>query len=393
MKWKTWLLVTAAVVGSLLWYFLQPLDGESNTPSISAKAPPTKAAETAAAPSANTDAGPSKAPEQPWSQTALDKIAAECRSILTNSNLRDRFLAFRKLLDNTYDPAALRKILATMDALGKEGFPLREEWDYMWYFLAGRDAIATMKLADGLGQTHKWFSTAFNAVTAVRAREDPIEAMHWLNSREDVSEKVIEGAALNIVRSLAATDVAKATEFVRNNFPPKKSGSAQYAVTSTILRQKGVPGLHEWFAALPDDAARQQWFPSMSNRLAEADKEVQQKWLAEQASKPWRNDRAYVDALMAWADVEPEGAMAFAMKLPPTAEGNYTGLGTSAYGWLVKDAPGFAQFYAGLPDGPHKTAILKALQLGVADPDMPNRKNAPARAFLESLGALPLAKP
>lgn len=388
MKGAGLLFAGALILALLVWFSRDLLDPEEAP--TAAPAPQAEAFGSLPPPSGKSPSAASQnAAQTPVEATPLDQIAAQCRRILSMKKLEERYAGFRKLIGNTYDPAALKQIISTMEALGKEGFPLREEWGYLWYVLAGRDAIAAMKLADGFGKDHKWYGTALDAAMSTWAEKDSTAAMNWLNGREDIDGALFESAMLSLVRGLTEVDVDRATAFVMQNFNPKKSGSAQYAVTSAILRQRGVPGLHQWFSTLPDDAARNRWFPSVANRLSEADKELQRQWMMEQASKPWRNDRAYVDMFMGWSDVDPQAAMNFAMQLPPDANGNYTGTGTSAYGWLVKDAPGFAQFYQQLPQGPVKAGILKALKLGVADPDMPNRKNAPARAFLQSIGELP----
>lgn len=380
-------IVALGIIG-IIWWITSDRDEPvaSTVTSAAAKADnPTSAGVASVTALAPTPDAPAPLP--------LDRMADESRRILTQANLNDRYDDFRKLLANTFDKAALQRLVETMEKLGEEGFPLREEWGYLWYYLARRDPVAAMTLADHFGKEHKWYGDALNAVASRRAQDDPEAAMQWLDSREDIDGKLLDNAILSLVRGLSEVDIEKATAFVMQNFNPKTSGSAHYAVTASILRQRGVPGLNKWFESLPDDAARNRWFPSVSNRLYEAGREVQKTWMLEQAAKPWRNDRAYVDMFMGWAATDPQTAMDFAMQLPPNATGNYTGIGTCAYEWLVKDSPGFQTFYAGLAEGPIKAGILKALQLGVADPDMPNRKNAPARAFLQSIGQMPEAKP
>jgi hypothetical protein len=378
------LAVAIGVLGAFFW--MRDDAASSHGPAVQELAAAANATSKTPSPAAKSSPQTKRTAVGSASPQSAPSIEAECLRLLATDSPTQRQLGFSKLLSETRDEAALRAILGVFMRLGAEGKRHGDEWSLFWAEMVSRSPKFAADLAVSLKDKPDSQRGAVAMVSYEWARRDPQAVMAWLDSQPDLPQKTLDSATVNLIGGYADKDLHGATRYAMEVIPEGDSawGDTAWVLTSTAMNRGGEVGLTSWFEGLPL-ASKQRLFFSTANALNRKSRETQVNWLTNQASNPWRDDKSYREVAQAWADTEPQAALEWLYRLPPSPkEGGIVGIGYAAFPWMVKDLEGFKRYFHSLPPERQKP-VIDSVSNAVTNPKMDETKRQAGNAFLGSL--------
>jgi hypothetical protein len=145
---------------------------------------------------------------------------------------------------------------------------------------------------------------ASSTILSCWAAADPEAAIRWAQANH-------EGESPNpylagIIRGLAGSDPARATELLTNMPLSHERGEALAAFMPQLLTQ-GADATRSWISKLTDDSLRDAAISSAANALAASDPAGTVAWLAANPSQT--TQRRMDDVYSVWAGKDPQGAL------------------------------------------------------------------------------------
>jgi hypothetical protein len=322
----------AAGIGIALYLTGSPLPAAGPVGPASASSPGNSApADPAAASSSGSDAAAGPTLTGP-------ELVQKFWDCLTMPDEADRQRSWLGMLNKLTkeDAAEVRALFKKMDRQGRWFVP---EWDAFWPrwgVLDGAAAIASVEKNEG----EEWKPYFADKILRGWAQGDPEAALQWL--RDHRESPMYGNGVRSYVDGLAKRDLDRATQFVLGEKAEDTAGHLGSFMTSLAeraLQQRMVGGMTTWFSALPESPAKTAAVDAVAFRLTRADPVRAMEWVGDQATQAWRSDKAISDLAEKVAQGNPQGALDWATKLPPSpASGRYNGLSKSVQALAAKDS-------------------------------------------------------
>ncbi|MES2657136.1 MAG: hypothetical protein V4689_00890 [Verrucomicrobiota bacterium] len=218
-----------------------------------------------------------------------------------------------------------RALLAYIDQLGPDDFEgavayFRElgitdsrMGEYSLLLTAWAQADPTSALAYAKENTRNGF--AQDTILTTWATTDPDAAIRWAqaNFEGDGPNPYLPG----IIRGLAGTDPAKATELIASMPRSGERGKSLDFMLPHLLQQ-GPAATQSWISAISDDALRDGAMMRAADRLAAADPAGTAAWLA--ANPGEASQRRMDDVYGVWASKDSQAALSSFASLPAGEE-------------------------------------------------------------------------
>lgn len=152
---------------------------------------------------------------------------------------------------------------------------------------------------------------ALNTVLSSWAANDPEAAITWAKSNH--SGDGANPYLASIIRTLAATDTARASELLTGMPRSRERGEGLDALLPQLLKQ-GPDAARAWIATLTDPALRDGAMSRVAEQLAKTDPKGTANWLIANPGEALNNSLDNV--VGAWAGTDEKAAVAFFSTLP-----------------------------------------------------------------------------
>lgn len=287
--------------------------GRASSPAASGDVP-AGPAETRSTRSASRDAGGNGAeskssargarPEHDTKLTALNRLA-RLESIVRGENPLDRNRALLAFIDQL-GPGDFEQAVAHFRSLG-----LTEErmGEYSLLLTAWAQADPLSALAYAKENTSNDFASG--TILTSWAATDPEAAIRWANANHEG-----DGAnpyLVGIIRGIAASDPARATELLASMPRSEERGKGLDALLPHLLQQ-GADATRAWIASLKDDVLRNGAMMRAAQQLAASDPAGTVSWLL--ANPGEATQRRMDDVYSAWAQKDERAAVSSLAALP-----------------------------------------------------------------------------
>jgi hypothetical protein len=321
-------------------------------------------------------------------ERSVDGVRAELERVLGLGKGPEGWVELKRLIGETLNVAGLRAILARLEAdrtAGENTYHF--EWDVFWDELIQRDPGAAAALNDAYTSDPVWRESVASLLAYKWALRDPKAAIAWLAGNEALSGEALDDTTGGLILGYAEKDLAAATRYalaVMKHDDPRFGR----ALSIAAMKKGGVEGLLGWFDGLPNEGLKGKLFAKVSDELGNKKKvarEVRATWLAGQVEMSYRDDQAYRDFVVDWAEEDPAGALGWVMGLPKSPkDGSPVALESAVLPWLEKDAAGFTAHFWGLPRE-RQAEIVRTVEMITKDPKFPEQKRVPGLAFLQAV--------
>ena len=244
------------------------------------------------------------------SRTATAKVRGEdalarLESIVRGTNALDRNRALLAFIDQL-EPDEFEGAIAHFRSLGITDSRFGEYGMLMTAWAQ----VDPMKALDYVKKnTNGGF--ALNTVLSTWAADDPESAIAWAktNHTGDGANPYLP----SIIRTIAATDTARASELLTSMPRSGERGEALDGLLPQILKQ-GPDAARAWIASLTDDALRDGAMSRVAEQLAQTDPKGTADWLLANPGEALKNSLDNV--VGAWAATDQKAAVAFFSALP-----------------------------------------------------------------------------
>jgi hypothetical protein len=255
----------------------------------------------------------------------------------------------------TMQAADAKQILELFGRLDRGGMIFGDEWiafTTRWGEVDGASALAHAMDHASEG----WATNAARRMMEGWAAKDPKAAEAWLNANE--KSPLFDSAFIGFTKGLAEQDLDAATRLAQLSVPIGHEAQAGVgeALAEAAVRQGQLSGLASWYDRLPDKGAagdlKRAAFGHVWWRFAHAGNEQAMAWLESQADKPWRSDHHYGEMVERLASQDPNRALDWLAKLPPSPnDGTWPGTGRAIREWFGRD-PSAAEKWVRNAPGP-----------------------------------------
>ena len=230
---------------------------------------------------------------------------AKIEAILRGENALDRNRALLQFIDQLA-PDEFADAISHFRSLGITDGRMGE-YSLLLTAWAKADPLAALEYS--VANTGGNFATS--TILATWAASDPEAAVRWAeaNHEGDGPNRHLIG----IIRGIAETDPARATELMASMPRSEERGAALDAMMPHILRQ-GPEASRAWASAIGDDALRNGAMTRLAERLASVDPAGTADWLM--ANPGEATDRRMDDVFMAWNQKDPGAAYSALNSLP-----------------------------------------------------------------------------
>jgi len=231
---------------------------------------------------------------------------AKLESIMRGENALDRNRALLGYIDQLA-PGDFEAAVAHFRSLGMTDERMGE-YSLLLTAWAGADPLAALAYAKG--NTREGFAT--DTILSSWATADPESAIRWAKAN-------FEGEGANpylpgIIRGLAASDPARATELLTSMPRSEERGVGLDALMPHLLEQ-GADATKAWIAALTDDSLKNGAMMRAAEKLAALDPAGTASWLL--ANPGEASKRRMDDVYSAWAQKDQSAALSSYAALPP----------------------------------------------------------------------------
>ncbi len=230
---------------------------------------------------------------------------ARLEAIVRGENPLDRSRALLALIDQL-GPADFQ---AAVDHFRSLGLTEERFGEYALLLSAWAKVDPLTALAYARENTGGGFAT--NTILTTWASTDPEAAIRWAEANHTG-----EGAnpyMAGIIRAIAATDPARATQLLTSLPRSRERGEALDAFLPHLLRQ-GTEATQSWIATLTDDALRNGAIMRVSDQLAAIDPAGTAAWLLQNPGEA--TQRRIDNVFSAWARKDEQAAMTSLAGLP-----------------------------------------------------------------------------
>ncbi|MEO0017745.1 MAG: hypothetical protein RLZZ522_1028 [Verrucomicrobiota bacterium] len=303
--------LAAVVVIGAVGFFIGRISSSSDSAAADSAAdalpPPTRASASGAAGGGSSASRAARAddrrnaPAKVRGQEALDRLEA----IVRGENSLDRGRAMLAFIDQL-EPGEFEDAVAHFRSLG-----LTEDrfGEYGMLLSAWAQADPVQALDYVQKNTNSGF--ALTTVLASWAGSDPDAAIAWAKTAHtgEGANPYLPG----IIRALAATDTARATELLASMPRSQERGAGLDALVPQLLRL-GPDAARKWVAALKDEALRNGAMSRMAEQLAKTDPKGTANWLLANPGEALNNSLGRV--VGTWAATDEKAAVIFFTGLP-----------------------------------------------------------------------------
>ncbi len=247
---------------------------------------------------------PSTRPSSKRAASPADRLA-KLESIVRGENALDRNRALLAYIDQL-GPADFEDAVAHFRALGITDERMGE---YSLLLAAWAEADPLNALTYAQKNTRNGF--ARDTILTTWATTDPDAAIRWAqtNHSGDGANPYLPG----IIRGLAASDSAKATELLASMPRSVERGNGLDFILPTLLKQ-GADATQRWISGLPDSALRDGAMMRATDELASADPAGTAAWLMTHTGDA--RERRMDDVYRVWASKDQTAALSSFSQLP-----------------------------------------------------------------------------
>lgn len=231
---------------------------------------------------------------------------AKLESIIRGDDPVARNRAFLAYLDQL-DPTEIKDAVDKFRSLGitEERFS-----EYSMLLTVWAKSDPTAALAYAKENTRGGF--AMNTIMSAWAANDPDAALAWAKANHDQTQGE-NPYLVGIIRGLASTDLAKATEILGQMGFSETRGEALAGLLPHILSQ-GPEAAREWIASISDEQLRNGAMARVAEQLAAVDPKGTADWLL--ANPGEATQRNMDDVISKWMEKDQTAAMAYYQALP-----------------------------------------------------------------------------
>ncbi len=247
---------------------------------------------------------PARAERAPAATTTKERLA-KLESIMRGENALDRSRALLAYIDQLA-PGDFEEAIAHFRSLGMTDGRMGE-YSLLLTAWAGADPLAALAYAKV--NTREGFAT--DTILSSWASADPESAIRWAKANFDG-----EGAnpyLPGVIRGLAASDPARATELLTSMPRSEERGAGLDALMPHLLEQ-GADATKAWIGALSDDSLKNGAMMRAAEKLAALDPAGTASWLM--ANPGEASKRRMDDVYSVWAQKDQQAALNSYAALP-----------------------------------------------------------------------------
>jgi hypothetical protein len=234
-----------------------------------------------------------------------EERSARLADIVRGENALERNRALLAFIDQLA-PGEFEDTVAGFRALGITESRFGE---YALLLTAWSEVDPTAALAYSQANTRGGYATG--TILTAWANRDPEAAIQWAQATHTGEEA--NPYMAGIIRGIAGTDPARATELLTSMPRSVERGSALDALLPHMIRQ-GPDAAREWISAITDEALRDGAMSRATDQLAVADPKGTADWLLANPGEATR--RNMDDVLSTWARTDEAGALSYFRALP-----------------------------------------------------------------------------
>jgi hypothetical protein len=236
--------------------------------------------------------------------TPAEKLS-RLEAIVRGENALDRNRALLAYIDQL-GPGDFEAAIAHFRGLGITESRFGE---YAMLLTAWSEADPLAALAYAKDNTRSGFAT--NTILTSWAANDPDAAIRWAEANH--TGNGANPYLASIIRSLGATDPARATSLLTGMPRSQERGEALNAMLPHLLAQ-GPEATRSWISALTDDSLRNGSMMSVADKLAQTDPKGTADWLL---ANPGEATKSRLDDVLGtWAATNEKAAVAYFQALP-----------------------------------------------------------------------------
>ena len=303
MKFTPLAKTAALVVAAILAFVAGRLSSDKQAAGTDAEGPPAtrssaRAAQAAADDAARSSTARGERTPRSGSVAASDRMS-RLETIVRGENPLDRSRALLAFIDQL-GPADFE---GAVDHFRNLGITESRLGEYAMLLSAWAKTDPLAALAYARNNTGGRFAT--DTILATWATIDPEAAIRWANANHsgDGANQYLVG----IIRGLAASDTARASELLTSMPRSQERGQALDAILPVILAQ-GNAATREWIAAINDDSLRNGAMLRTAERLAANDPAGTVQWLLDNPGEA--TNRRMDNVFSVWARKDKEAAVA-----------------------------------------------------------------------------------
>ena len=176
-------------------------------------------------------------------------------------------------------------------------------------------------------------------------------------------------AKAGILRGLAVSDPARATEYLQN-LPADTEGLDRLVDTVANEQMKqGIGTATTWAANLSTDKLKKQAFEQLGDEYARQDPVKAAGWIEDYAGEAYSIE-AVEEVADEWAEIDPGAAVDWASRLPEATQA--TAMESAFQEWEEADAEGASAYLQNMESSPAKDAAISGFvsDLGKDEPAM-----------------------
>ncbi|MGK0186170.1 MAG: hypothetical protein ACI9R3_001953 [Verrucomicrobiales bacterium] len=230
-----------------------------------------------------------------------------------------------------------------------------EMWQKMGLFVGAwgkLDGLAALDYAKEMQGPGRMFGSA--AALSGWASIDPDAAIAWADENQSEGRENIMAKA-GILRGLAISDPARATEYLQN-LPENTEGLDRLVDTVANEQMKqGMDSATTWAASLSTDALKKEAFEQLGDEYARQDPVKAASWIESYADNAYTSE-AVEEIADEWAEIDPGAAVAWASKLPEATQA--TAMESAFQEWEESDAEGASAYLQNMESSPAKDAAI-----------------------------------
>lgn len=271
-----------------------------------------------------------------------EEALARLETIVRGENALDRGRAMLAFIDQL-EPGEFEDAVAHFRSLGLT----EDRFGEYGMLLTAWTQVDPIKALDYVQKnTNSGF--ALTTVLASWAGNDPEGAIAWAKTAHtgDGANPYLPG----IIRGLAATDTARASELLTSMPRSQERGAGLDALVPQLLRL-GPDAARKWVAGLTDESLRNGAISRMAEQLGKIDPKGTAAWLV--ANPGEAQDNSLRRVVGTWAATDEKAALAFFTGLPQGSarNGAFRGVIAAAAGRDPQAAANLIDRYAGDADG------------------------------------------
>jgi len=258
---------------------------------------------------ADPDNAASRGGKARQSLAKLDRSQLQSRmsELLHSPDAHDRARAWLDFVDGL-EPGQFADVVADFRATGMSNSNL-SEYAMLLSAWAKHDPLAALDFSE----KNTGNSFARQTILSTWANSDLDGAMAWANSHFQGAPDQGNPWMVGVIRGIAASDPARATQLMQEMPQSRERGDALAALVPTVMAQ-GPDAAMAWADSLQDPSLRDRAMREIAPRLAEKDPRTAANWLAAANTADAANTMD--DVMTAWMRNNPSEAAGYYETLP-----------------------------------------------------------------------------